>query len=78
MRKWPKRELYAIVERAYSEGIGAHRLSSVTGCSRDRLRRIARELDLPRLPTRKAGTMPSFELLCMIGTMLHVAVDPKQ
>lgn len=76
MQKYDKRKLWAIVELAYSEGIGACRLSRMIGCSRDYVRFIARDLRLPKLAPKRKGPAPSDALLQMMrSTMLIKKVE---
>ena len=72
----PKATLYAIVEQAYSEGIGARRLSELIGYSYTHLRIVARTLGCPKLARYVPYSVPSVKLLAMIGAVAHLRIAP--
>lgn len=74
----PKETLYAIVILAYSEGIGARRLSTLVGYSYTHLRLIAREMGCPKLPRYVPYSVPSVKLLGLISSVSHLRIAKRE
>ena len=74
----PKPIICEIVEQAYSEGIGARRLSELVGYSYTHIRTIAREMGCPKLPRYVPYSVPSVKLLGMIAAVSHLRIAKRE